>query len=301
MPLSWAPKDMQACHGESEVPLSSSHTLGCVVARVVDINDVYVLLSRLVGHAMDMSKPQGPFWTPSTDAGLWWDTGWSSPLEVEPEASHAWGSQQRSQPGLRWVMERLDWPWKEKGEKERADLRRRAGGEPSLLLLLHGCMPGERRREDPTSRSWSCKVKQQTQFLRPLPPAEQTTGLLSSAGNGPPRLPTPSPSSVLEPVLWKTARLISFFQNLLRDAVLVPSIPQNWWLQEGIFAFASVEVMAFWDEGKKTKQTNEWTALCMDSTLNKTLLTTWRGGGKFHGLVTHGLVPNQHNHSSLSI
>ena len=35
-------------------------------------------------------------------------------------------------------MEGLDLPWKEKGEKERANLRQGAGGEPSLLLLLMG-------------------------------------------------------------------------------------------------------------------------------------------------------------------
>lgn len=74
-------------------------------------------------------------------------------------------------------------------------------GRAQPAAPAHVCMPGERRREDPTSRSWSCKVKQQTDFRRPVPPAEQTTGLLSSAGHGPPRLPTPSPSAVLEPVL----------------------------------------------------------------------------------------------------
>jgi len=35
-------------------------------------------------------------------------------------------------------MERLDLPWKAKGEKERANLRQRAEGQPSLLLLLMG-------------------------------------------------------------------------------------------------------------------------------------------------------------------
>lgn len=50
MPLSWAPKDMQAYHGESEVLLNSSDTLGCVVACETVINDVYMLLSRLVRY-----------------------------------------------------------------------------------------------------------------------------------------------------------------------------------------------------------------------------------------------------------
>lgn len=48
-----------------------------------------------------------------------------------------------------------------------------------------------------------------------------------AAGHGPPQLLTTSPSPGLQPVLWKTARLISFSTNLLRDEVLVPSMLQN--------------------------------------------------------------------------
>jgi len=58
MPLSWAPKDMQVSRGQSEASLNSSVTLGCVVACVVDVNDVYMLLSKLAGHTVGMSKPQ---------------------------------------------------------------------------------------------------------------------------------------------------------------------------------------------------------------------------------------------------
>lgn len=68
--------------------------------------------------------------------------------------------------------------------------------------LARGCMPGE-RKEDPTSRRWSSKAKQQTQLLRLVPPAEQSRGLLSSAGCGPPWLHVPSPSPVLSQTFEK--------------------------------------------------------------------------------------------------
>lgn len=58
MSLSCAPKDMQAYYGESTVPLNSSPALGCVGSCVVHVNDVYTLLSRLVGHTMGVSKLQ---------------------------------------------------------------------------------------------------------------------------------------------------------------------------------------------------------------------------------------------------
>lgn len=58
MSLSWAPKDMQARYGESTVPLNTSSTLGCAVSCVVDVSDVYIVLSRLVGPTMVISKLQ---------------------------------------------------------------------------------------------------------------------------------------------------------------------------------------------------------------------------------------------------
>lgn len=58
MSLSWAPKDMQAHYGESTAPLNSNPTLGCAVSCVVDVNDMYMLFSRLVGHTMGISKLQ---------------------------------------------------------------------------------------------------------------------------------------------------------------------------------------------------------------------------------------------------
>lgn len=58
MSLSWAPKDLQACYGESAVPLNSSLTLGCVVSCVVDVNDVYMFVRGLVGHTMGIPKLQ---------------------------------------------------------------------------------------------------------------------------------------------------------------------------------------------------------------------------------------------------
>lgn len=59
-----------------------------------------------------------------------------------------------------------------------------------------------------------------------MPPAEQNTELPSSADRGPSQLLTPTPSPVLQPVLWETAWLISLSTNLLGDKVLVPSMLQ---------------------------------------------------------------------------
>lgn len=214
MPLSWAPKDMQACHGESEVPMNSSDTLGCVVACIVDVNDVYVLLSRLVGHTMGMSKPQA-----FLDLRYWCRVAVGHSLKLCPGGRHqsipcsrfsatqpAWSEVRDGESGL--ALEREWEEWKGKSEAE-------SWGRAQPAAPAHGCMPGERRREDPTSRSWSYKVKQQTQILRPVPPAEQTTGLLSSAGYGPPQLPTPSPSSVLSQTFEKQPGLPLSFKNYL--------------------------------------------------------------------------------------
>lgn len=128
-------------------------------------------------------------------------------------------------------------------------------------------MPGERRREDPTSRSWSYKVKQQTQILRPVPPAEQTTGLLSSAGYGPPQLPTPSPSSVLSQTFEKQPGLPLSLKNYLEMQCLFrPCLEIDGCGRE----HSPSLLLKAWPFGMTIKKWMSRPALCLGSTLKNT-------------------------------
>lgn len=251
MSLSWAPKDMQACYGESIAPLNSNPTLECAVPYVVDVNDVYMLLSRLVGHTVGISKLQA-----FLDLWCWCQgaVGYILKLSLQGrppkhpmlEVFNNTDSLVRGEGWRDWAVVVL---WGRRTVQT-------GGRELWESPACSSCSGVDAwcKDKDPSSRCWSCKAKEQTQFLRPVPPAEQITGLLFSTGHGPSQLPfLPSSSPVLHPVLWKTARLISFSTDLLRHEVLVPSMIQNWWMWERIFTFTSTEVMAFWDDHRKKK------------------------------------------------
>lgn len=266
MPLSWAPKDMQACHGESEIPLNSSHCLGCVAACVVDVNDVYMLLSRLVGHTMGMSKPQA-----FLDLWCWCGAAVGHSLKLSPggrpwsipclriSATHpVWSEARDGETGL--ALERERGEGKGKSETE-------SWGRAQPAAPARGCTPGERRREDPTSRSWSCKVKQQTQFLRPVPPAEQTTGLLSSAGCCAPQLPIPSPNSALSQSFEKQPGFsLSFKIYLEMQCLFLPCLKIDGCGR----GYLPSLLLKSWPFGMAIKKWMSGPALCMDSSLNKT-------------------------------
>lgn len=123
VPLSWAPKDMQACYGETAVPLNNSPTLGCAVSCVVDIRDVYMLLSRLGGHSMEISKLQA-----FLDL---WCCCWPSVghiLKLSPQGrpqSLPCLKFSAAQPAWSEVSDGLGLPWKEMREKESANGRQR--------------------------------------------------------------------------------------------------------------------------------------------------------------------------------
>lgn len=262
MSLRWAPKDLQVCYGESAVPLNSSLTLGCVVSCVVDVNDVYMFVSGLVGHTMGIPELQAFL-------GLWcWC--WAAVghiLKLSPQgrpqsnpmleafndtASLVWGLRRDwAFPGKRWGRRKVQIRGRELGESpacfscSEVDAWGKERGPQQQVLVMQGKEANPASQAHATSRADH-----------------------RAAGHGPPQLLTTSPSPVLQPVLWKTARLISFSTNLLRDEVLVPSMLQNWWMWERIFTFTSSEVMAFWDDRKRKEMSRP--ALCMDSTLDET-------------------------------
>lgn len=293
MPLSWAPRDMQACYGESTAPEQHSHSDMCS-ACAVDVNDVYVLFSRLVGHTIGISKLQA-----FLDLWCWYWAAVGHVLKLSPQdraqsipcskfatTQPAWSEASNEETGL--ALERDEGEGKCRWEAENC-------GRAQPALLAQGWMPGVRSK-DPSSRCWSCKAKEQTQFLRPMPPAEQGAAILCRPSPFSAAYGQSQPCDAASPL--ENSRLISFCTNLLRDEVFVPSMLQNWWMWERMFT--STEVMAFWYDPKKKKKKRA-DLLFHGEHSEWDLLPAWHGEGKFHYLVTCDLEPHQHSPSSPGI